>query len=78
MAHPDDDYNWPDIYSMAFRYPGGKFITFELTSHTNVCPYMGMGTGAMVYGEKGAVLFAPNDTATLYGPKSKVLKELTM
>ena len=34
-----------------------------------------MGTGAMIYGENGAVLFAPNDTATLYGPKSKVLKE---
>ena len=75
MAHKDDDYNWPDIYSMAFHYPGGKFITFELTSHTNVCPYMGVGTGAMVYGEGGSVLFAPNDTATLYGPKSKVLKE---
>ena len=75
MAHKDDDYNWPDIYNMAFHYPGGKFITFELTSHTNVCPYMGMGTGAMVYGESGAVFFAPNDTATLYGPKSKVLKE---
>ena len=75
MARKDDDYNWPDIYNMAFRYPNGKFITFELTSHTNVCPYMGMGTGAMVYGENGAVLFAPNDTSTLYGPRSKVLKE---
>ena len=53
----------------------GKFVTFELTSHVNENPYMKMGTGAMVYGEHGAVLFAPNDTATLFDEKAKVLKE---
>ena len=70
-----DDYEWPDTFNMSFRYPGDRFITFELTSRVNENPYMKMGTGAMIYGEHGAVFFAPNDTVVLYDEKSRVIKE---
>ena len=70
-----DDYEWPDTYNMSFYYPGGKFVTFELTSHVSENPYMKMGTGAMIYGEHGAIFFAPNDTATLYDEKGRVVQE---
>jgi hypothetical protein len=35
---------------------------------------MDTGTGAMVYGTKGAVYFAPNDTACIYDLKGKEIK----
>ena len=70
-----DDYEWPDTYNMSFYYPGGKFVTFELTSHVNENPYMKIGTGAMVYGEHGAILFGPSDNAVLYDEKGRTVKE---
>ena len=70
-----DDYEWPDTFNASFRYPGGKFITFELASHCNEKPYMDVGTGAMVYGTKGSVFFGPRDTVQVFNEKSKLVKE---
>ena len=70
-----DDYEWPDTFNASFKYSGGKFITFELASHCNEKPYMGMGTGAMVYGTKGSVFFGPSDTVQVFDEKSKLVKE---
>ena len=75
LADKSDDYEWPDTYDMSFAYPGGKFISFDLTSHSCTCPHMGIATGAMVYGEHGALLFRPDDSVALYDAKSKVVKE---
>ena len=30
----DDDYEWPDTFNASFKYPNGKFITYELTIAT--------------------------------------------
>ena len=46
-----------------------------MTSQVSENPYMKMGTGAMIYGEHGAIFFAPNDTATLYDEKGRVVQE---
>ena len=70
-----DDYEWPDTFNASFRYPNGKLITFELTSHCNEKPYMNVGTGAMVYGKKGSVFFGPSDTVQVFDEKSKLIKE---
>lgn len=70
-----DDYEWPDTFNASFKYPGGKFITFELTSHCNAKPFMDMATGAMVYGTEGAVLFGPNDTVHVFDAKSRLVRE---
>ena len=75
MFGKDDDYEWPDVFNASYRYPNGKLITFELTSHCNEKPYMGAGTGAMVYGTKGSVYFGPSDTVQVFDEKSKLLKE---
>ena len=70
----DDDYNFQDVFNASFKFPGNKLITFELTSHCREKPYMDTGTGAMVYGTKGAVYFGPDDTARLYDIKGKEIK----
>ena len=69
-----DDYDWPDTFNASFRFPGGKFMTFELTSHCRGNPYMNVGTGAMVYGTKGSLFLHPGDRATVYDEKGKELK----
>ena len=71
----DDDYEWPDTYNSSFKYPNNKMITFELTSRVNGNPYMGVSTGAMIYGERGSLFFTPGDTAILFNEKSKKIKE---
>ena len=70
-----DDYAWSDVFNASFKYPNGKLITFELTSHCNEKPYMDVGTGAMVYGTKGSVYFGPNDTVKVFDEKSKLVRE---
>ena len=70
-----DDFEWPDTFNASFKYPGGKMITFELASHCNEKPFMDIGTGAMVYGTKGAVYFGPRDTVQVFDEKSKLIKE---
>ncbi|MBO7721421.1 MAG: Gfo/Idh/MocA family oxidoreductase [Kiritimatiellae bacterium] len=72
-----DDYEWPDTFNASFKYPNGKFITFELASHCNWKPYMDTVTGAMVYGTKGSVFFGPSDTVQVFDGKSKLIKEWT-
>jgi len=69
-----DDYDWPDTFNASFRFPGGKFMTFELTSHCRGNPYMNVGTGAMVYGTKGSLYLGPDDTARIYDLKGKEVK----
>jgi len=71
----DDDYEWPDVFNASFKYPDGKFISFELTSHCNGNPNMNVGTAAIVYGTKGSIFFSPSDTVKIFDEKSKVIKE---
>ena len=75
LFHRGDDYQWPDTFNSSFRFPGGKMVTFELSSRANGNPYMKASTGAMIYGEKGSLYLSPGDSATLFDEKSKVLKE---
>ena len=69
------DFEWPDIFNTSFVYPGGKLITFELTCHCNEKPFMGVGTGAMVYGTKGAAFFGPSDNVKVFDENSKLIRE---
>ena len=71
----DDDYEWPDTFNASFKYPNGKFITYELTSHCNEKPYMDLPTGVMVYGTKGAVYFTGEDGVKVYDEKSNLIRE---
>ena len=71
----DQDWEWPDTQMITYNFPGDKFITWEGTCCSQIQPYMGFGTAAMVYGEKGAVLFAPGGAVVLYDEKGKVAKE---
>ena len=69
------DFEWPDVFNSSFKYASGKMITFEMSCHGNVKPYMNVGTGSMVYGEKGALFLGPSDTAAIFDEKGKVIKE---
>ena len=71
----DQDWEWPDTQMVNYRFPGDKFITWEGTCCVQLRPYMGVSTGAMVYGEKGAVFFAPGGSVTLYDEKGKPQRE---
>ena len=69
-----DDYEWPDTYSMSFEYPGGKVATFELTSHLRTMTFRNAGTGALVYGDRGAVYFGPSDDVAVLDEKGKEVR----
>ncbi len=69
------DFEWPDVFNASFKYASGKMITFEMTCHGNVKPFMDAGTGALVYGEKGALFLGPHDNAIIFDEKSRPIKE---
>ena len=54
-----DDWEWPDAQTATWEFPGQKFMTWECLCCTGFKPYMGYGTGAMVYGTKGTAFFTP-------------------
>ena len=68
------DFEWPDFYNASFRYPNGKFITFEMTCHCNEKPYLESATGAMVYGTKGSVWFGLQDDVKVFDKDSKLIR----
>lgn len=55
----NDDWEWPDSQTATWDFPGRKFMTWECTCCMGFKPYMGYGTGAMIYGTKGTALFTP-------------------
>ena len=69
------DFQWPDVFNASFRYPCGKFITFELACHGRSRGLMEAQTGALVYAEKGSVFFGPADNAVVMDPSGKTIKE---
>ena len=71
-----DDWAWPDIQNASWEFADKKFITWEGTCCVNAKPYMNVGTGAMVYGTKGSVFFAPGGGVEIYDPKGKLLKKM--
>ena len=71
----DQDWEWPDTQMVTYNFPGDKIITWEGTCCSSVQPHMGFSTAAMVYGDGGAVLFAPGGAVTLYDSKGAVMKE---
>ena len=75
FPHPEDEYEWPDTFNMTFEYPGEKVITWEGTSHLKLNNFMGFGTGAVVYGSGGSLLFAPNDTAAAFAPDGSLIRK---
>lgn len=69
------DFEWPDVFNASFKYACGKMITFEMSCHNNVKPFMNAQTGALVYGERGAMYLGPGDDAKIFDEKGSVVKE---
>ena len=69
------DFEWPDVFNATYRYPNGKMITFEMTCHGLSQPPCGVGTGALVYGERGSLFLGPSDNCIVYDERNKVVKE---
>lgn len=69
------DFEWPDVFNASFKYANGKMITFEMGCHNNVKPFMDVGTGALVYGERGALFLGPSDNAIVFDEKGAALRE---
>lgn len=70
-----DDWEWPDSVNATWEFADRKFITWECMSCMKNNPYMGTGTGGMVYGLDGAMLFRANSTAVLFDKAGKLVKE---
>ncbi|MBR1921968.1 MAG: Gfo/Idh/MocA family oxidoreductase [Kiritimatiellae bacterium] len=70
-----DDFEWPDVYGISCRFPGEKFVTFEVSCHQSNNAYMGVGTGAMIYCERGSAFFDPMNNVTVYDEKSKEVRK---
>lgn len=75
LFHEGDDWQWFDTQQATFEFPGNKFMTWEGMSSTKGQPYADKGTGAMVYGLKGSVLFTPDNVCTLFDKAGKKVKE---
>ncbi len=75
LFHSDDDWQWFDTQQATFEFPGNRFMTWEGMSSTRAQPYADKGTGAMVYGLKGAILFTPDNVCTLFDKAGKKVKE---
>ena len=69
------DFEWPDVFNASFKYANGKMITFEMGCHNNVKPFMDIGTGALVYGERGALYLGPSDEAIVFDEKGATIRE---
>ena len=69
------DFEWPDIFNASFKYANGKMITFDMGCHNNVKPFMDVGTGALVYGERGALFLGPSDNAIVFDEKGAAIRE---
>ena len=72
--HSGDDWAWPDSQHVAYEFPNGQYLTWEGTSCVNAKPYMGISTGAMVYGLKGAAFFEPGGTVDLFDAKGNKIR----
>ena len=77
LFYEGDDWEWFDTQSATFEFPEKKLITWEGLSAVRARPYEGVGTGCMVYGLEGAILFSPNSTCTLYDKAGKKLRDWT-
>jgi len=75
LFHEGDDWEWFDTQAATFEFPNRTFITWEGLSAVKARPYEGIGTGCMVYGLNGAVLFAPDNTCRHFDKAGKVVKE---
>ena len=60
-----DDWEWPDAQIATWEFPERKFITWEGLCCTGFKPFMGYGSGALVYGTKGTALFTPGGGAII-------------
>ena len=69
------DFEWPDVFNASFKYANGKMITFDMGCHNNVKPFMDVGTGALVYGERGALFLGPSDNAIVFDEKGAAIRE---
>jgi len=69
------DFEWPDVFNASFKYACGKMITFEMSCHNKLKPFMNVQTGALVYGERGALFLGPADDAKIFDEKGAVVKE---
>lgn len=71
------DFEWPDVFNASFKYADGKLITFELACHGRVKTLMDAQTGALVYGQKGALFLGPSDNAVVLDAKGVPVREWT-
>ena len=75
LFYAGDDWEWFDTQTASVEFENRKFITWEGFSSVKGRPYEGVGTGAMVYGLKGSVLFSSNDTCILFDASGKELQK---
>ena len=71
----DDDWAWPDSQNSTFEFDGGKYITYDCQSTVNWRPIEGIGTGCMVFGDGGALMFHPSSRVFQYDEKGKQVAE---
>lgn len=69
--HGGDDWEWYDTQNASFEFEGGKMIHWEGLSSANGRFIEGFSSGALVYGTRGSVLFAPDNSCTLYSKEGK-------
>jgi predicted dehydrogenase len=75
LFHKGDDWEWYDTQTVSVEFENNTFMTWEGLTSVRGRPYEGVGTGAMIYGLKGSLLFSSNDTCTLFDPSGKELRK---
>jgi len=71
----NDDFQFPDTLHSTFRWADGRYLTWEGSSVAYAKPFMGVSSGAMVYGDKGIMYFDAYNNVTLFDFKGNELKK---
>ena len=75
LYHTDANWQWPDTQSAIYKFANGKTVTFDCYCNANWKNPEGIGTGAVVNCEHGAIFFHPKDAVYVYDEKGRQIAE---
>ena len=71
LFYPGEDFEYEDTQMLNVKFADGTFLTWEGCSHTGALPFMGQGTGALVYCDEAVVNFGPGGETAIYDRTGK-------
>jgi len=71
LFYEGEDFEYEDTQMLNVKFANGTFLTWEGCSHTGAKPFMGWGTGTLVYCDDAAVFFDAAGGSAIFDRKGK-------